>query len=471
MLFSSLVFLYVFLPTVLVVYYLLQKKLRNSFLLIASIVFYAWGGVSYTAVMLMSMIFNYSFGRAIYFLEKKKLILIIGIVFNVLMLGIFKYADFILETIGVLFPVNNICSLGIALPIGISFYTFQAMSYLIDIYKKQARFNKRIIDTSLFIALFPQLIAGPIVRYHDISEQIKHRDHTIDKFYEGIIRFTIGLAKKVLIANNMAVMADYAFADSTTLSTTIAFFGIVSYGLQIYYDFSGYSDMAIGLGRMFGFNLLENFKIPYSAKSVRDFWRRWHISLSSWFRDYLYIPLGGNRKGSKRTVLNLYIVFAVTGLWHGASWTFVFWGLLHGTFLFIERTGFNKVLQKAPGIVQHVYTLTFVMLAWILFRAENFQQAKQYFVELFSFNFQTDDIISFNNLLNREYLLFLFIGTFGAFGAFKKTETIFFAPFSFSKPKQIISVSMISIFMVLTYLLSTTSLVNNLYNPFLYFRF
>lgn len=471
MLFSSLLFLYAFLPIVLVVYYLLEPKFRNTFLLFASIIFYAWGGISYTGVLLASMLINYLFGRAIYFNQNNKNWLIAGIVFNILMIGVFKYADFILQSINIFLPKQDIKTLGIVLPIGISFYTFQAVSYLIDVYKNKAYFSKNIINTSLFIALFPQLIAGPIVRYHDISEQLKKRTHTIDKFYSGIIRFTIGLGKKVLIANNMAIMADYAFAETTQLSTPIAFLGVISYTLQIYYDFSGYSDMAIGLGRMFGFEILENFKIPYIAKSIQDFWRRWHISLSSWFRDYLYIPLGGNRLGEKRTIINLYIVFAVTGLWHGASWTFVCWGLLHGTMLFIERIGFHKILQRLPSIIQHFYTLVFVMVAWVLFRADTFEKAWLYIVELFSFNFEIPDFLSFKILLNREYLFYLLIGTLGALGTFTGIEDSFLLKRTNNWKKQSSSLIAALVFIAIIFLLSTSSLVNNLYNPFIYFRF
>ncbi|MCK5775816.1 MAG: MBOAT family protein, partial [Bacteroidales bacterium] len=355
------------------IYYVIKESYRNSFLFLSSLVFFAWGGVSYSILLIFSIIFNYFIGRKIGDSPHSKLWLTIGVIVNLSFLGVFKYADLFTETINVFLGWTQqapLPILGILLPIGISFYTFQAISYLIDIYRKEAQVQKSIINLGLYISLFPQLIAGPIVRYHDISLQINNRNHTSDKFSEGVMRFVLGLAKKTLIANNLAIVADQVFnTPSGEISTMAAWLGLIAYTFQIYYDFAGYSDMAIGLAKMFGFDLLENFNFPYISKSIQEFWRRWHISLSSWFRDYLYIPLGGNRIGVVRTYINLFIVFFVTGLWHGSSWNFVVWGLVHGFFIVIERIGFKNVLAKTPAIISTSYTLFIAMMAWVLFRA------------------------------------------------------------------------------------------------------
>ena len=345
MVFSSLTFLYLFLPIVLILNYLTPTKYRNYTLLIASFVFYSLGGISLTLLLLSSVIFNYFAGLVINLkLNKKgsKTALFIGIAGNLSLLGYYKYANFIVHNINDLFHSIGISisfeNPGIILPIGISFFTFQAISYLVDLYYQRVELQRNFFSLAVYISLFPQLIAGPIVRYHNIADQLAKRENSPSKFVSGIKRFVIGLAKKVLIANQFALLADTAFQISPeNLSTFVAWAGIIAYSIQIYFDFSGYSDMAIGLGRMLGFEFLENFNFPYIARSIREFWKRWHISLTNWFRDYLYIPLGGNSKGKTRTYFNLIFVFFLTGLWHGASWSFVAWGLLHGLFLILER--------------------------------------------------------------------------------------------------------------------------------------
>lgn len=323
MLFSSPIFLFLFLPITILLFYISYGKLKNSVLLLASLVFYAWGGVSYSSILIISILANYLFGLLISTEKHTKLILGLGVGVNLLILMIFKYADFFVMNLNELFTnlhLEPIKQPNILLPIGISFFTFQAISYLVDIYRKEVVYQKNIINLALYISLFPQLIAGPIVRYHDIANQLIKRSFSINKFGEGVERFIIGLSKKGLLANNFAIVADEIMgSDFTDISTPTAWVGIVSYAFQIYFDFSGYSDMAIGLGKMFGFTFLENFNFPYISKSIKEFWRRWHISLSTWFKDYLYIPLGGNRVSNTRVYVNLLIVFTLTGLWHGAS--------------------------------------------------------------------------------------------------------------------------------------------------------
>lgn len=350
MVFSSLVFLFVFLPVILILYYISSNKYKNYLLLIASLFFYAWGEPTYVLIMILSIIVNYICGLLVEENKKtiiKKFGLILAIVFNILMLGVFKYSGFLVSNI------NNILNINlplpkIALPLGISFFTFQAMSYVIDVYKKDAKVQRSILNLSLYISLFPQLVAGPIVRYQTIADQIDYREHNISKFGEGVNRFIIGLSKKVILSNSLGMLADAVFNTSVEDLTIISsWLGIIAYSLQIFFDFSGYSDMAIGLGKMFGFEFLENFNYPYISQSASEFWRRWHISLGSWFRDYVYFPLGGSRKGTLRTYINLFIVWFLTGFWHGASWTFIAWGLYFGVLIGMEKAFLEKnILQK-----------------------------------------------------------------------------------------------------------------------------
>jgi len=474
MIFSSLVFLYVFLPIVLLVYYVIKESYRNYFLFLSSLIFFAWGGVSYSILLVFSIVFNYFIGRKLGSSSHSKIWLSIGVLVNLSFLGVFKYADLFTETINVFLGWTHqdpLPILGILLPIGISFYTFQAISYLIDIYRNEAQVQKNIANLGLYISLFPQLIAGPIVRYHDISMQINKRDHTSDKFSEGVMRFVLGLAKKTLIANNLAIVADQVFnTPAGEISTMAAWLGLIAYTFQIYYDFAGYSDMAIGLAKMFGFDLLENFNFPYISKSIQEFWRRWHISLSSWFRDYLYIPLGGNRIGVLRTYINLFIVFFVTGLWHGSSWNFVVWGLVHGFFIIIERVGFKNTLAKMPSLISTSYTLFIAMMAWVLFRAEDFTFASEYYKILFGFSGSQNTDIGLALSINSEFIMSLIIAIFGAFGGFmmiKRVSLKLIGPGLILKAKPLVY----STFVVFIMLLVTTYLANSTYNPFIYFRF
>ncbi|PKP46612.1 MAG: membrane-bound O-acyltransferase family protein [Bacteroidetes bacterium HGW-Bacteroidetes-11] len=482
MLFSSPVFLFVFLPAVLFLYFLLGNKLRNFFLFLSSLVFFAWGGVSYSVLLIFSIIFNYFIGRGIDKYAGSKLstkYLGIGVFLNLLFLGIFKYANFVVENLNGLLEVLSYKPFGdpgIILPIGISFYTFQAMSYLIDVYRKEAEVQKNPFNLGLYIALFPQLIAGPIVRYHDIAQQITKRTVDSAVFANGVRRFIIGLAKKVLLGNNMGIVADLAFnTPADQLSTPLAWLGLVTYALHIYFDFSGYSDMAIGLGKMFGFTFLENFNYPYVSRSIKEFWRRWHISLSTWFRDYLYVPLGGNRKGNWRTYFNLIIVFFVTGLWHGASWSFVLWGFLHGFFLIVERIGGSRFSGMFWRPVQHLYTIFVVLMAWVLFRADSLGAALSYYGALFGNGAMQNDFAVYNKILNFEFLLFFTIsllsatGIFIQIGGFVETKLSginerYFAITEIYRTFQ-------AIFLIGIFVLCSVYLITNTYNPFIYYRF
>ncbi|MEG0774566.1 MBOAT family protein [Clostridium sp.] len=393
MVFTSTVFMFMFLPIVVGGYFLIRKEFRNMLLLLASLLFYAWGEPKFVLVMLLSIIINFYFGVLIHKnfenKSKKKLYLVICLVLNLGLLIFFKYANFLVHNLNSLMGLVSIeytVNLRtIPLPIGISFFTFQGLSYVVDVYRKDTKVQKNIFDLALYIALFPQLIAGPIVRYQDVDREIEKREITIDKTYYGIRRFIMGFAKKILIANGTGEIADKIFAiPSNELTAGVAWLGIICYTLQIYYDFSGYSDMAIGLGKVFGFNFLENFNYPYISKSIREFWKRWHISLTTWFRDYLYIPLGGNRCSTAKSYRNQIIVFLLSGLWHGASWNFIFWGAFHGTFLVIERTPIGKVLNRLWAPIRHLYALLIIMVGWVFFRAENLTAGWNYVKAMFS---------------------------------------------------------------------------------------
>jgi alginate O-acetyltransferase complex protein AlgI len=386
MLFSTPLFLFWFLPIVLLIYVLLPGiRARNTWLLLASLVFYAWGEPGFILMLLLSALVNYVIGRA---MERgpaparRKGIAALGIIINIGLLLFFKYANLAVDNLNVLLQAlgsKPVPAINIPLPLGISFFTFHALSYLIDIYRQKQRAATNPQNVALYIFFFPQLIAGPILRWHAIAPQLASREHSLEKFAGGVRRFVMGLAKKVLIANTVALPADQIFSlPASQLSAADAWFGAICYTLQIYFDFSGYSDMAVGLGKMFGFQFLENFNYPYIAQSLRDFWRRWHISLTSWFRDYLYVPLGGNRVSNARTCLNLVIVFFLCGLWHGASWTFVVWGLYHGLFLVLERASWGSLLERMPRLLRHGYVLLVVLIGWVIFRADNFAAAGSY---------------------------------------------------------------------------------------------
>ena len=467
MLFSSQVFLYFFLPITLIVYYLSPKRFRNFILLIASLIFYAWGEPIYILIMLFSTVFDYINGLLIDKFQKKnqhkyaKIVLIVSVVGNLAILGFFKYSDFLISNINSLFN-SNISLLAIALPIGISFYTFQTMSYTIDVYKQNVKAQKNFISFATYVTLFPQLIAGPIVKYRDVSESLENRKENITDFSEGIKRFIIGLFKKVMIANNAGFIWESIHSlPYSEISLSLAWIGAICYSLQIYYDFSGYSDMAIGLGKMFGFHFLENFNYPYIAKSITDFWRRWHISLSSWFKEYVYIPLGGSRKTIARTVINLLIVWFLTGLWHGASWNFVVWGLYFGVLLIIEKFVLKKVLDKMPSFIRHLYTLFFVIISWVIFACPTLEDGLNYISIMFNFN---NEIISTESiyLISTHFVLFI-IAIIGCTPIFKKIKEKL-------KNNKIFMIIEIIICLVL-FFISLSFLVGSTYNPFLYFRF
>ena len=376
MLFSSTIFLSIFLPGLICVYFTIKKELQNYVLLLFSLVFYAWGEPRYLSIMIIVILINYLSAILISYTKNKRVILILSIFINLSILIYFKYFNFIIENINKL-KLNPLPTLNIIMPIGISFFIFQAISYVFDVYKNEVPVQKNIYKLALYVSFFPQLIAGPIVKYHEVQKEIENRETNLENFYLGLFRFIIGLSKKVLIANTLGEVADKVFlTDILMIDYKITWIGAICYSLQLYFDFSGYSDMAIGLGRIFGFYFLENFNYPYISRSITEFWRRWHISLGTWFKEYLYIPLGGNRKSSRRTYLNLLLVFIVTGLWHGASWTFVIWGLWHGIFIILERKikieNYNKKYQI---IIRNIYTILIVIIGWVFFRSENLNKS------------------------------------------------------------------------------------------------
>ncbi len=390
MLFVSPVFLFLFLPAVFLIHALLPMRIRNAFLALASFAFYAWGGLAYAFLILVSVLVNYALGRLLGVVRNpkaRKAWLVLAVVYNLGILGFFKYFTFaagiVASAVRTFDPGFMLQPPLIPLPIGISFFTFMILSYAVDIYRGHVKDQRNFTDLALYILLFPHLIAGPIVRYADIQDRIAERRITAAGVAAGVERFLLGFAKKLIVADAMARIAGFFFDSPVNLSTPGAWLGALAYALQIYFDFSAYSDMAIGLAKMFGFDFRENFDHPYAAASVQEFWRRWHISLSSWFRDYLYIPLGGNRKGAARTYLNLLVVFFATGLWHGASWNFVLWGLFHGAFLILERAGLSNLLRRLPRAVGHVYTLFAVVVGWVLFRTKDLPAAGTYLKAMF----------------------------------------------------------------------------------------
>jgi alginate O-acetyltransferase complex protein AlgI len=483
MLFSSAIFLFAFLPAVLTGYFLLRGRWRNGWLFLSSLIFFAWGGITYSFLLVGSIIMNYVVGRRIGKYHKHRLAhrwLVAGVILNLLLLAIFKYANFIIGNInGILesFHVPPIDNPSIVLPIGISFYTFQSLSYLVDVYRGETEAQKNPLQLGLYISLFPQLIAGPIVRYHDIASQLTSRKVSFEKFSYGVQRFLTGLAKKVLIANTFAVVADELFAmPPEDLTAPMAWLGLVSYTMQIYFDFSGYSDMAIGMGAMFGFRIPENFNFPYIARSIREFWRRWHISLSTWFRDYLYIPLGGNRGGASRTYVNLVIVFFLTGLWHGASWNFVLWGLVHGFFLVVERIGGGTWMAGRWKTVQHGYTLFIVLMAWVLFRAETFSHAWGYYEALLGMHGKGQGVYEFARFFTNEFTIIFIVAVFASTPVFKGFGNWIGAqlqklPAHWFRIVYTIRTGTTVLFYWSLLILSAMYLLSDTYNPFIYYRF
>lgn len=461
MVFSSGVFLLVFLPITFIVNLFLSTKQSNIWLLIASLLFYAWGEPFFVFLMILSIILNWLVGMGIGKSEGKlkRLILTLGIVFDLGFLGYYKYAGFVVSLLNRIVHHEIMSVPQIALPIGISFFTFQAISYIVDVYRKDTEYSKSIVNVALYIAFFPQLIAGPIVKYRDINKQIEKRQANWVKVSNGFRRFIYGLAKKVLVSNVLGLCVDTIYSnDLSFIDYKVAWIGALAYTFQIYYDFSGYSDMAIGLGKMFGFDILENFDYPYVSKSISEFWRRWHISLGSWFREYLYIPLGGNRKGEIRTYINLCIVFFLTGLWHGANLTFVFWGLYHGFFRIIERLGFDKWLKK-HDVLATIYCFLVVNFGWVIFRSTSIINSLRYLARMilpFKYNNSTLEMYTFLNLK------VVFIGVVTILGAGCVPKKIA------DKWKNSIPEA---IYCVVLLILCLASIASNTYNPFIYFQF
>ncbi len=468
MLFCSMSFIFVFLPIVILLYLITKQKLHNSILLISSIIFYAWGEPKYLAIMLITIIVNY-FGAIL--IEKhssKKFFLITTILINLGFLVYFKYFDFLISNFNNVFH-SDFHLLNIIMPIGISFYTFQAISYIIDVYKGECRAQKDIYKLALFICLFPQLIAGPIVKYHDIEEQIDSRKVDFDKVNIGVKRFITGLSKKMLIANTMGVIVDKIFIqDPHNFSHAIAWIGSISYTLQLYFDFSGYSDMAIGLGLIFGFKFMENFNYPYISKSITEFWRRWHISLSTWFKQYVYIPLGGNKKGKFKTLRNLGIVFLLTGIWHGAEWTFIVWGIWHGVFIILEKIFNIKEFEKKShslfiNILRHFYCIFVFLIGWVIFRAENLSYAFNYLMNMFGILKLNTGAFSYtlDYYIDKTEIITFIAAILCAIPLFKNLI--------YTENKLIKGT--VNIWLLFLFYLSTITIAASTYNPFIYFRF
>ena len=466
MVFSSTIFLCVYLPLVLLGYYICPKKGRNLFLLIVSLVFYAWGEPKYVFLMIFSILVNYIFGRLMdkHRENKKrlKLMLVLSVVIDLGLLSVFKYTDFIITNVNAIFGAN-FDLLNIALPIGISFYTFQAMSYTIDVYRDDVRVQKNLIDFGMYITMFPQLIAGPIVRYADVQDQLADRSVTTADFSEGVMRFVVGLGKKVLLANQMGAVWSDIYALGGDVSALMAWTGAIAYTFQIYFDFSGYSDMAIGLGRMFGFKFPENFRYPYQSVSITDFWRRWHITLSTWFKEYLYIPLGGNRRGLARQALNLLIVWSLTGFWHGAGWNFVMWGLYYFVILFIEKLFLLKALDKLPKFFRHVYALVLIIIGWVIFASDDVSVLLPYLGSMFGANGAIGGMDVYT-LLTKAVLLIIC-----CIASTELPKKLFLSAAGAMNEKAAFTLK--SVLMIALLALSMILLIGDSYNPFLYFRF
>lgn len=474
MVFSSLTFLLGFLPLVLIVYFAVPQTLKNAILFVFSLLFYAWGEPMYVGLMIFSTLLDYTCGRVAEKYRGKrpaKAALIVSLCANLGLLGLFKYADFLIGTVNGIFGAG-IPLLNLPLPVGISFYTFQTMSYTIDVYRGEIKAQKNIISFGAYVALFPQLIAGPIVRYQTIAEQIDSRTHSIDRFGKGVKRFVCGLGKKVLLANNIGLLwSTISAADPAGLSAVSAWLGIIAFALQIYFDFSGYSDMAIGLGTIFGFDFCENFNYPYISKSVTEFWRRWHISMGTWFRDYVYIPLGGNRRGLAIQLRNIAVVWLLTGFWHGASWNYVLWGLFYGTILVIEKLFLLKRLEKLPAAVQHVYALLCVAVRWVLFAFEDIGKVISFLGAMFGAGAGFCDNSALYQLFS--YAPLLVICAFASLPAAKQIAKKIGGRLASMRGNSGKAVSCAAKFFGVTaiMLLSTAYLVSGSYNPFLYFRF
>lgn len=468
MVFSSLIFIFIFLPLVLVSYYIVPKRFKNTIILLASLIFYAWGEPVYVLLIIVSILINY-FGALLirkYIIdkEKSKFIFITVLLIDISVLFFFKYYGFAIESLGSILGVNLQVK-SIALPLGVSFYTFQQISYIADIYMQRVKPQKNLIDFAAYITMFPQLIAGPIVNYNDIYKQLANRKESISKFGEGVQRFIIGLGKKVILANNIGLIwSQVKEIPLNDLSVVLAWIGIIAFTLQIYFDFSGYSDMAIGLAKMFGFDFLENFDYPYISKSITEFWRRWHMSLGGWFREYIYIPLGGNKKGTLIQVRNLFIVWFATGLWHGASTNFIVWGLYFGVILLIEKLYLKDLLKRIPTIFSHIYTLIIVIIGWVIFDMNTLPAAGHYIKIMFGLgnNIFIDNMAKY--ILSTNFIILLL----GLICSTKLIKNYTNKLKSTLKEKDVFLVASINLLILI---ISTAYLVGASYNPFLYFRF
>lgn len=495
MLFSEPVFLFICLPLLLALYFAPGLgRFRNLILLAFSLLFYAWGEKVFVFLMLASIVFNHVMGLAVARAQTAgrtgKGELIFAVVGNLLFLGVYKYADLFVGTLNVGLAAVGIAPLalpGIRLPIGISFFTFQAMSYVIDVYRKDTPVEKKLTNVALYVALFPQLIAGPIVRYTDVAREMVQRTITRPMFAEGVRRFILGLGKKMILANTAAMVADQIFGNMNAdpafagvpaehLTASIAWLGILCYSLQIYFDFSAYSDMAIGLGLMFGFRFLENFNYPYISQSITEFWRRWHISLSTWFRDYLYIPLGGNRGSSFQTYRNLFIVFFLCGLWHGASWTFVIWGLYHGMFLIVERIGLGRVIANTWRPLRHAYTLLAVIIGWLFFRAETLPQAGAFLHAMVGLGTGDGGQYRFTQFIDNQVILAIILGIIGSMplwptlGAWYEESTNGLTGSRALWTEIFGQTGRLAVLMIV-FVIASLLVAAGSYNPFIYFRF
>ena len=459
MVFSSIPFLFFFLPIVLICYYLVPFKLKNYVLLVFSLIFYAWGEPVYIILMIFSCLLNYFYALYHDKVKNKKLLFILCIVANLLILGFFKYADFLIDIINSIFRLN-INPLKLALPIGISFFTFQTMSYSIDVYRSSVVPERNFFYFTTYVSMFPQLIAGPIVRYETISKELYKRDINFNNFSDGLLRFMQGLFKKVLIANNIGYLWT-TLSSMESLSIASAWLGIIAYTFQIYFDFSAYSDMAIGMGKMLGFNYLENFNYPYISKSVTEFWRRWHISLSSWFKDYVYIPLGGSKCSRIKHIRNILIVWCLTGIWHGASYNFMLWGLYYGIILIIEKFFLKGFLSKLPNTLKHIYTMLVVIIGWLIFASTELSMFSVYFSNMF-------------NIFKYPFIDETFMFYFKSYFIIIVISTLLSMPIYQNIKKKLNSRGwmIISLILYLVFFFITVSyLVSDSYNPFLYFRF
>ena len=468
MVFSSILFLFYYLPFVLIIYFISPRKYRNLVLFLSSLLFYSWGEPRYIWIMLFSTVVDYTCGKRVHFYKKKnhiskaKLWLGLSIFTNLGLLAFFKYSDFLIANVNNLFN-TTIPLLGLALPIGISFYTFQTMSYTIDVFRGETKVQNSIISFGTYVTLFPQLIAGPIVRYQTVADEIDNRVETFDLFGEGVKRFILGMGKKVLLANSIGqIWANISAGDISTLPTLTAWIGILAFAFQIYFDFSGYSDMAIGLGKMFGFNFLENFNYPYMSRSITEFWRRWHISLGTWFKEYLYIPLGGNRVSKWMNIRNILIVWMLTGIWHGASWNFALWGLYFGVILIIEKFVLKEYLEKLPSFFRRLYTLSLILISWVIFAFDSFSDGLDYIKVLFNSN--GGGLYNGNSLylLYTNIILFIIL-VLGSTNIPKRLWEKVNLKFK--------GLIIENIYLLFILILSIAYLVDQSYNPFLYFRF